>query len=169
MVENKKNPNALKIVITWDGEEGENQSFRIKFSPDPLNVNTNLRNHLVVLANAFVEGTKQLMSLVKPLPQPTEDELKEHAYNFAEHEKEYGEGLFALYNYKKALMEEFVTITHRVIPDAFHDVLYVKGAQEKIFDKMREDIKTKKEAEQVNQEKETEDLQENNNKKGMIN
>ena len=153
----KKNPNAVKIVITWDGVEGEDQSFNIKFTPDPLKTNTNLRNHLVVLANAFDAGTKQLMSLVKPLPQPTEEELKEQKYNFAEHEEEFGEGLFALYNYKKALMEEFVTIVHRTLPDAFHDVLYVKGAQEKIFDTMRDKLKERREQEEENYSKIKED------------
>jgi hypothetical protein len=144
----KRNPNEVRIVITWDGVEGEGQSFKIKFNPDPLNPDTNLRNHLVVLANAFAAGTRQIMSLIKPLPQPTEEELKTYTYNFEEHGEEYGEGLFALYNYKKAVMEEFVTIVERVLPDAFHDVLFVKGAQEKIFEKLREDYRARKEFEE---------------------
>lgn len=142
-----KNPNAVKIVITWDGVEGEGQSFNIKFTPDPLKPDTHIRNHLVVLANAFASGTQQLMSIVKQLPQPTEEELKSYTYDFEAHGEEYGEGLFGLYNYKKALMEEFVSIVGRVLPDTFHDVLFVKGAQEKIFDKLREEIKARKEFE----------------------
>lgn len=143
----KRNPNEVRIVIQWDGVEGEGQSFKMKFSPDPLDPRTNLRNHLVVLANAFSEGTKQLMSLVKPLPQPTEEELKTMTYDFEAHGVEYGEGLFALYNYKKALMEEFVAIVERTLPDAFHDVLFVKGAQEKIFEQIRQNHAAKKEFE----------------------
>jgi len=143
----KRNPNEVRIVIQWDGVEGEGQSFKIKFSPDPLDPNTNLRNHLVVLANAFSSGTKQLMSVVKALPQPTEQELKDYTYNFEEHGAEYGEGLFALYNYKKALMEEFVSIVGHTLPEAFHDVLFVKGAQEKIFDQLRKEHAAKKEFE----------------------
>lgn len=143
----KRKPNEVRIVITWDGVEGEGQNFKIKFSPDPLDINTNLRNHLIVLANAFSGGTKQLMSLVKPLPQPTEEELKDGKYDFEFHGEEYGEGLFALYNYKKALMEEFVAIVERTLPDAFHDVLFVRGAQEKIFEQLREEHRRKKEFE----------------------
>jgi len=135
-MENKK---GNKIVITWDGTEGEGQHFKIKFTPDPLNTDTDIRKHLVLLANGFAHGTKQLMSVIKPLPQPTEEELKSQTYNFEEHGEVYGEGLFALYNYKKAVMEEFVSIVGRVLPDAFHDVLFVKGAQEKIFEKLRQD------------------------------
>lgn len=143
----KRNPNEVRIVITWDGIEGEGQSFKMKFNPDPLNPDTNLRNHLVVLANAFATGTLQLMSVVKAIPQPTEQELKDGTYDFEAHGVEYGEGLFALYNYKKALMEEFVSIVGRVLPDAFHDVLFVKGAQEKIFEQLREEHRRKKEFE----------------------
>lgn len=159
----KRNPNEVRIVIQWDGVEGENQSFKIKFSPDPLDLNTNLRNHLIVLANAFNAGTKQLMSLVNPLPQPTEEELKDMTYNFEAHGVEYGEGLFALYNYKKALMEEFVSIVERTLPDAFHDVLFVKGAQEKIFEQLRENYRAKKEFEA------DEDLNDIKETKGAVN
>jgi len=150
-----KNPNTIKITMSWNGVEGEGQTFNLTFKPDPQNPDTNLRNQLIVLANGFAAGTKQLMSLVKPLPQPTEEELKEYKYDFAKHGEEFGEGLFGLYNYKKALMEEFVAIVGRVLPDAFHDVLFVKGAQEKIFDKLREEYKLKKEteAEEVSEER----------------
>lgn len=138
----------FKIVATWDGELGEDQSFELKFTPDPLKQETDIRSHLVLLANAFAAGTLQLLSVIKPLPQPTEEELKNQTYDFAEHGKEYGEGLFGLYNYKKALMEEFVSIVERVLPDAFHDVLFVKGAQEKIFEQLREEHREKKELEE---------------------
>lgn len=157
-----KNKDAVRIVISWDGKEGEGQSFNIRFSPDPLNPDTDIRKHLVVLANAFAAGTKQLTSLIKPLPQPTETELKEMTYDFAEHGKEYGEGLFGLYNYKKNVMEEFVSIVGRVLPDAFHDVLFVKGAQEKIFDKMRAEHAAKKELE-------AEEAAAENKEKGVVN
>jgi hypothetical protein len=141
------NKNAIKITITWDGIEGEGQNFKLVFSPDPLKTTTDVRKQLVVLANAFAKGTEQLMSVIKPLPQPTEEELKNAEYDFAEHGKEFGEGLFGLYNYKKAIMEEFVSIVGRVLPDAFHDVLYVKGAQEKIFDTLRKEHAAKREME----------------------
>lgn len=140
--------NAVKIVINWDGKEGEGQKFKMTFTPDPLDLSTDIRKHLVVLANAFASGTKQLMSVIKPLPQPTEEELKNQTYDFALHGEEYGEGLFGLYNYKKAVMEEFVTIVERVLPDAFHDVLVVKGAQEKIFEHLREEHREREEAKQ---------------------
>jgi hypothetical protein len=143
-----KSKNEVRILITWDGVEGEGQSFKMKFTPDPLNPDTNLRNHLIVLANAFATGTKNLMSVVKPLPQPTEEELKTGTYDFEAHGVEHGEGLFALYNYKKALMEEFVAVVGRVLPDAFHDVLFVKGTQEKIFEYLREQHRIKKEFEE---------------------
>jgi hypothetical protein len=139
----------FKIVSTWDGNTGEDQTFELKFSPDPFKHNVDIRNYLVLLANTFAAGTLQLMSLIKPLPQPTEEELKEQTYDFAKHVEEYGEGLFGLYNYKKALMEEFVSIVERVLPDAFHDVLFVKGAQEKIFEKLREEHREKKALEEA--------------------
>lgn len=141
---NKKKPfKGVRILMTWDGEEGEDKQFKLKFTPDPLKQTTDIRKHLVVLANGFATGTMQLMSLIKPLPQPTEKELKEGTYDFKEHGEEHGEGLFGLYNYKKALMEEFVSIVGRVLPDTFHDVMFVKGAQEKIFDELREKQKEK--------------------------
>ena len=148
-----KNKDEHKIVIKWNGKEGEGQSFQIEFTPDPLAPDTDIRKHLVLLANTFASGTLQLMSLIKPLPQPTEKELKDQTYDFKKHGKEYGEGLFGLYNYKKAVMEEFVSIVERVLPNAFHDVLFVKGAQEKIFDQMREKHLAKKQAEENNVDK----------------
>lgn len=126
-----------RIEIEWDGHEGEGQAFKMLFQPDLSLRDTDVRKHLVLLANAFSVGVKQLVSLIKALPQPTEQELKDQTYDFGLHGEEYGEGLFELYNYKKAVMEEFVSIVERVLPDAFHDILFVKGAQEKIFEQMR--------------------------------
>lgn len=145
----KTKKDFVKIVGTWDGVSGEGQTFNLQFSPDPLDKDTNLRDQLVLLANMFAHGTKQLMSVVKTLPQPTEEELKNYTYDFETHGKEYGEGLFGLYNYKKALMEEFVSIVERVLPDAFHDVLFVKGAQEKIFEELRKRHAEKKALEEL--------------------
>lgn len=142
-----KKAEPIKIVIEWDGKEGEDQAFSMSMTPDPLDPETNIRNHIVVLSNAFAHGVVQLMSLIQPLPQPTPEEIENYEYNFEEHGKEFGEGLFALYNYKKALLDEFQSIVGRVMPDAFHDVMYVKGVQEKIFDKMREELLKRKEEE----------------------
>ena len=158
------NKNAVRIVITWDGKEGEGSQFKLKFTPDPLDKDTDIRKHLVVLANAFAAGTEQLMSVVKPLPQPTEEELKLGTYNFEDHGMEFGEGLFGLYNYKKALMEEFVSVVGRVLPDVFHDVLFVKGAQEKIFETLR-----KQNAEKRAMEEEEALLSEEEKNKGVVN
>lgn len=126
------------ITVQWNGKEGEGQSFQMAFEPGLELQETDIRKHLVLLANAFATGTRQLMNFIKPLPQPTEQELKDQTYDFGAHGEEYGEELFGLYTYKKAMMEEFVSIVERALPDAFHDVLFVKGVQEKIFEQMRE-------------------------------
>lgn len=130
---NKTKPKGYRILITWDGEKGEEAKFNLKFTPDPLNLSTNIRDHVVLLANAFDQGIKQLISVVQPIEQPTEEELKNFEYDFSKHK----EGTFALYNYKKALMEEIAAIVGNTLGDTFHDVLYVQGVQEKIFEEIR--------------------------------
>ena len=130
---NKPKSKGYKILITWDGEKGEEAKFNLKFTPDPLNLNTNIRDHIVLLANAFDQGIKQLVSVLQPIEQPTEEELKNFEYDFSKHK----EGTFALYNYKKAVMEEIAAVVGSTLSDTFHDVLYVQGVQEKIFEELR--------------------------------
>lgn len=141
---NKTKPKGYRILITWDGEKGEEAKFNLKFTPDPLNLSTNIRDHVVLLANAFDQGIKQLISVVQPIEQPTEEELKNFEYDFSKHK----EGTFALYNYKKALMEEIASIVGNTLVDTFHDVLYVQGVQEKIFEEIRKSHQADKDDEE---------------------
>ena len=125
---------AVKIVINWNGLYGKDALYELLYTPDPLDITTDVRQLIVLLANAFNSGILQLVSLLKPLPNPTEEDITAFKYDF----KNYGGAeTFALYNYKKAVMEEIATIVHSTLPTAFHDVLYVKGVQEKIFDTLR--------------------------------
>lgn len=140
----KYNPNEHKITISWDGDQKE-PKFNIEFKPDLLHKDTILRNHTVLLANAFDAGIKTIVSVLREIEQPTEEELKNFEYDFSKHDKD----TFALYNYKKAIMEEIATIVQNTLTDAFHDVLYVKGVQEKIFQQLRDKKKLEKESEET--------------------
>lgn len=134
----KTKPEMIKINTTWKITNKEQQLFNIKYSPDLLDTSTDLRKHLILLANIFNTGINQVASLLRMMPAPTEEEAATMTYDFEKHGKEYGEGLFDLYNFKKALLEEVVAIVQDALPKAFPDIIFVKGAQEKIFQTLRE-------------------------------
>lgn len=134
----KTKPEMIKINATWKITDKEQQLFNIKYHPDPLDPNTDLQKHLILLANIFNTGVSQIASLLRMMPVPTGEEIATTTYDFEKHGKEYGEGLFALYNFKKTILEEIIGIVQDTLPKAFLDIIFVKSAQEKIFQTLRE-------------------------------
>lgn len=159
---------SFAILGVWNNSDTpeERMEIKLKFHPDPLDTSTDITKHIQLLSNMFAGSIKQLMSVVHPLPQPTEEEFNDHTYSFEEHQKDYGEGLYALYQYKKNLMEYVDQTVSTALFEAFHDVFFVKGAEEKIFDQLREKAleKRDKNTEEINLDRIV-----NEEKKGKVN
>lgn len=116
-------------------KDGEVEKILLSYKPDPLNVTTDIRKHLQLTANSFDHGVRTLVSMIAELPAPTDEELKEGKYNFGNHG---GAEVYSLYNYKKALLEEIKQTVEKTLVESFHDLFFVQGAEEKIFQQLRE-------------------------------
>lgn len=116
-------------------KEGEVEKILLSYSPDPLKLTTDIRKLLQLTANTFDHGIRTLVSVIAEMPAPTDEELKEGKYNFGNHG---GAEVYSLYNYKKALLEEIKQTVEKTLVESFHDIFFVQGAEEKIFQQLRE-------------------------------
>lgn len=116
-------------------KEGEVEKILLSYSPDPLKLTTDIRKLLQLTANTFDHGIRTLVSVIAEMPAPTDEELKEGKYNFGNHG---GAETYSLYNYKKALLEEIKQTVEKTLVESFHDLFFVQGAEEKIFQQLRE-------------------------------